>query len=200
MESKITATAPITELLRLTREGNGEAQEHLFGLIFGQLRRIAASRLRRERRRAELEPTELVNEAYFLLFGERDRAFANRNHFLAVAARAMHCILIDLARKRQAAKRGFDFQRVTFGDWIPGQEENAVERLLLFEEVLRRLEEFDKRAAQIVELKVFVGLTFEEIGDVVGLSARTVKRDYQAAKCWLSAELSLPRQTNGMGA
>lgn len=189
IESRISASLPVTELLQLAERGDTEAEDRLFRAIFGHLRRLAAAKLRKESRGAGLEPTELVNEAYSHLFSNGKRYFSNRAHFLAVAARAMHCILVDIARKRRACKRDWGLHQVTLNEFIPTAVETWPERLLLFDDVLRRLAEFDARAAQIVQLKVFVGSTDEEIADVVGRSSRTVKRDYKAAKAWLQAEL-----------
>jgi RNA polymerase sigma factor (TIGR02999 family) len=186
------ATAPITELLRFAQQGDAQAEEYLFRAVFGHLRRLAAASLRRENGRVCLEPTELVNEAYLHLFGERTKDFKNRTHFLAVAARAMRCILIDIARKRKAAKREGALRQVTLDEFIPSNVQNWPERLLALEEVLLRLAEFDPRAAEIVELKVFLGSTDQEVSDIVGKSLRTVKRDWKIAKAWLQAELSPP--------
>jgi RNA polymerase sigma factor (TIGR02999 family) len=190
-----TVSAPITELLRLTTEGDRDAREYLFRVIFGQLRRIAAGRLNREKGRSGLEPTELVHEAYIQLFGERERVFQNRVHFLAVAAQAMHYVLIDLARKRKSVKRNWGSNRVDLGDAIPDNSCKWSETLLQFEEVLQRLGAFDKQGMQVVELKVFLGATDEEIAAIIGKSSRTVKRDFRSAKEWLVLELSTPAQS-----
>lgn len=190
METRSAASAPITELLRLSREGDSQAREQVFQAVFAHLRRIAAARLRMERGNQELEPTELVNEAYLDLFGRSGREFADRTHFLAVAARAMHCILVDLARRRKAAKRSWGCQ-VTLSDLIPSGREKWPDRVLLFNDLMQRLAKFDARAAQIVELKLFVGCTFDEVAKIVGKCPRTAKRDYKAAKAWLQAELNI---------
>jgi RNA polymerase sigma factor (TIGR02999 family) len=189
MEDWISAGVPVTELLRLSERGDTAAEDLLFRAIFGHLRRLAASKLKNENRRTSLEPTELVNEAYYHLFGTGKRCFNNRAHFMSVAARAMHCVLVDVARKRNAGKRNWGTHQVTLNEFLPVAAETWPERMLQFEEVLRGLAEFDARAAQIVELRVFVGLKDEEIAEVVGISSRTVKRDYKAAKAWLEAEL-----------
>jgi RNA polymerase sigma factor (TIGR02999 family) len=149
---------------------------------------MAAVHLSRESASNALEPTELVNEVYLHLFGKKVRDFENRNHFISVAARAMRCILIDIARKRKAVKRGFGFQ-VTLDELIPGSQSEWPERLLNLESALTRLASFDPRSAQIVEMKVFMAASDEEIASVIGKSARTIKRDFRAAKAWLQAEL-----------
>src|SRR5258708_15496945 len=200
MDASTAASAPITELLVQARLGDSQAEEYLFRAVFGHLRRLAATKLYHERARSGLEPTELVNEVYLHLFGDRTKAFHDRNHFFGVAARAMRCILIDLARKRKAAKREAGIRHVTLDELLPDPTQVWQERLLAFEELLRRLAEFDPRAAQIVELKVFVGSTDQQVADSIGKSVRTVKRDYKAAKAWLQSELTrtgglIPRST-----
>jgi RNA polymerase sigma factor (TIGR02999 family) len=194
------SSAPITELLRLSQQNDPQAREYLFQAVFSHLRRIAAQRLRKENATAALEPTELVNEAYLSLFGDNNREFCNRAHFMAVAAHAMRCILIDMARKRKSAKRNWGDFQVTLSEIIPAVSPSWTERLLHFEDVMKRLEQFDPRAAQIVELRIFVGFTEEEIAGTLGISSRTVKRDYRAAKAWLQAELSpFANQAKGKG-
>ncbi len=188
MDPATPVTAPITELLFLARQGDSQAEDLLFRSIFGQLRRIAAIHLSRENGANMLEPTELVNEAYLHLFGEHVRDFKNRNHFLAVSARAMRCILIDIARKRNTVKRGFGLQ-VTLDDLIPGSQSEWPERLLNLESALVRLASFDPRAAQIIEMKIFTGTSDEDIASILGKSPRTIKRDFRAARAWLQAEL-----------
>ena len=188
MDEMTPETAPITELLQLARQGNAQAEDLLFRSIFGQLRRLAVLHLGRENGSNILEPTELVNEVYLHLFGDHVRNFENRNHFLAVSARAMRCILIDIARKRKASKRSFGLQ-VTFDELIPGSQSEWPERLLGVECALIRLATFDPRSAQIMELKIFMGSSDEEIAAILGKSARTVKRDFKAARAWLQSEL-----------
>lgn len=188
MDQMSPATAPITELLQQARQGNSQAEDQLFRAIFGQLRRLAVTHLSRENGSNVLEPTELVNEVYLHLFGDHVRSFENRNHFLAVSARAMRCILIDIARKRNASKRGFGLQ-VTFNDLIPDGHSEWPKRLLIVESALVRLASFDPRSAQIMEFKIFMGSSDDEIAAILGKSARTVKRDYKAARAWLQAEL-----------
>lgn len=183
------ASIPITELLRLSQAGDAQAEEHLFRAVFGQLRRIAAASLREEHNSPLMEPTELVNEAYLHLFGERNKDFKNRDHFFRVAARAMRCILIDIARKRRSAKRSVGLRQVELDVAIPDKRFQWPEKVLMFESVLVKLEQFDRRAAEIVELKVFLGLTDEQVAENLGCSSRTVKRDYKVAKSWLRAEL-----------
>jgi RNA polymerase sigma factor (TIGR02999 family) len=190
MKTTAAASAPITDLLQQAQQGDLQAEEYLFRAVFGHLRRLAAAKLRSEQGRSGLEPTELVNEVYLHLFGERTRKFKDRAHFWAVAAHAMRCILIDVARKRKASKRDAGLRQVTLNELIPAPSRAWPERLLTFEQLLVRLSEFDPRAAEILELKVFLGSTDQQVAEIIGLSVRTVKRDYQAAKAWLQAELS----------
>jgi len=181
---------PITELLRLSQQGDTQAEDYFFRAVFGQLRRIAAASLRREGATASLEPTELVNEAYIHLFGERCKDFKNREHFFRVAARAMRCVLIDIARKRKAAKRDNGLRQVSLDEVMLSATESWPDKMLALESALLRLAQFDPRAAEILELKAFLGFTDQQVADCTGIGIRTVKRDFKAAKAWLQAELS----------
>lgn len=188
VDTRFSTSVPITELLKLSQQGDAQAGDHLFRVVFGQLRRIAAANLRREQN-APLQPTELVNEAYLHLFGNREKDFQNREHFFRVAARAMRCVLADIARKRNAAKRMGGLIQVPLNEAIPDSRRAWPEKVLMFEEALSKLAQMDSRAAEIVELKVFLGLTDQQVSDNLGYSVRTVKRDFKAARAWLQAEI-----------
>jgi RNA polymerase sigma factor (TIGR02999 family) len=190
VDNRFSSSIPITELLRLSQQGDTQAGDHLFRVVFGQLRRIAAANLRREHHPLPLQPTELVNEAYVHLFGNREKDFQNREHFFRVAARAMRCVLADIARKRNATKRMDGLIQVPLDEAIPDSRRAWPEKVLMFEEALLKLAQMDSRAAEIVELKVFLGLTDQQVSDNLGYSVRTVKRDFKAAKAWLQAEMS----------
>lgn len=190
VDNRFSTSIPITELLKLSQQGDTQAGDHLFRVVFGQLRRIAAANLRREHHACPLQPTELVNEAYVHLFGNREKDFKNREHFFRVAARAMRCVLSDIARKRNAAKRMDGLIQVPLDEAIPDSRLAWPEKVLMFEEALIKLAQMDPRAAEIVELKVFLGLTDQQVSDNLGYSVRTVKRDFKAAKAWLQAEMS----------
>lgn len=189
MSPRAVSSTAITELLRLSQQGDSSAAQELFDAVYAHLRQIAALHLRKEGRPNCLDPTELVHEAYFKLFGEREKQYTSRAHFWGVATQAMRCILVDLARKRRAAKRVGELRQVTLNELMPEPDERWPEDMLFFDQVRDKLAQFDARSAQIVDLKMLMGFTDEEIGQILGVSERTVKRDFKAAKAWLRAEL-----------
>jgi RNA polymerase sigma factor (sigma-70 family) len=181
----------------------------LMPLVYDELRRIAARYISRERPGQTLQATALVNEAYVRLAAERPREFANRTHFLAIAALSMRQILVQRARARRAAKRGGAPQRVTLNDGnldpaqlpagspqahphavagFSGDAPAAIDVLAL-DEALSRLSSIDQELARIVELRYFAGLTVEETAAVVGSSPATVKRHWATARAWLRQAL-----------
>lgn len=179
----------VTLLLADVRAGRAGAADRLFPLVYDELRRLAASYLRRERRDHTLQPTALVHEAFLRLVGAEDQRWESRAHFLAVAARAMRRILIDHARGRHAQKRGGKAAKVSLADL----DQPAVDRddyLIALDEALERLGRLDERQARVVELRFFGGLTIEEAAAVLGVSHATVERDWNVAKAWLHREVT----------
>ncbi len=162
--------------------------EQLFALIYDELRRIAAGLLRRERPEHTLQPTALVHEAYLKLVDQTRIRWQDRAHFLGIAARAMRQILVDHARGRAAKKRGGGRQRVTLDEGLLAEEGKELE-LLALDDAMTRLAGFDERAARVVELRIFGGLTVTEIALVLGVSKRTVDGDWSVARMWLAREL-----------
>ena len=156
----------------------------LMPLVYDELRRIAAGYIRRERPGQTLQATALVNEAFVRLASERPRPFANRQHFVAIAALSMRQILVQRARARNAAKRGGAPDRVTLDENLVSAEPPGVDVLAL-DEALTRLAALDPGQARIVELRYFGGLTVEETADAVGVSPATVKRQWAMARAWL---------------
>jgi len=177
----------LTALLRDASEGDQNALDRLMPLVYGELRKIAASYLRRERKDHTLQPTALVHEAYLRLTNQRDMAWQNRAHFYGIAAQMMRRILVDHARKRQAAKRDARSWKVATAE-VDGGAESAPE-LLALDRALEELEKIDPQQAKIVELRFFGGLTVEETAEVAGISPRTVKREWRTAKAWLRREI-----------
>lgn len=173
----------ITRLLLAVRDGDGEAHSELASLIYPQLKHIAQNCIRGERPDHTLQPTALVHEAYIRMAG-RDIKWANRAHFFAVAAHIMRQILVDYARQHRAAKRSGNRQKVDLQDATVTSVE-IPEKVLSLDEALSRLAEWDPRQASVVEMRFFAGLTEEEIGEVLGISVRTVKRDWKLARAWL---------------
>jgi RNA polymerase sigma factor (TIGR02999 family) len=145
--------------------------------------------MRREQPGQSLQATMLVHDAYLRLVNQEERSWRNRSHFFAVAAHLMRQILIDYARARNAAKRGRGRARLPLEDVIVVSDDK-LEEVVAVDDLLQKLAEKDPRLAQIVELRFFGGLTEEEIGGALGISARTVKRDWQVARAWMHGEVS----------
>ena len=178
----------ITELLALANEGDRSAEDRLFKYLYRDLRRLAAGYLRRERADHTLQPTALVNEAYLRLFGDRHAPIRDRHHFLALAARAMRCLLVDHARARRSRKRGLGVNPVTFEDAM-AYDPRSPDQIIFVDQLLSRLAEWDPRQCRVIELRFFGGLTEREIAQVLGVSERTVKRDSRFGQAWLAGEL-----------
>jgi len=179
----------ITELLAEVREGNSASESRLAELVYDQLHGIAARFMRYERPDHTLQATVLVDDAYLHMVNQEDRNWQNRSHFYAVAAQVMRRILIDHARTHNAAKRGGGISPVELEEaLVLGQD--RWEELIAVDEALTHLGERDPRLARIVEMRFFAGLTEDEVAEALGISSRTVKRDWQVAKAWLHGELS----------
>lgn len=176
-------TARLAELTR----GDGAALERLLPVVYDELRRLAASWLRKERAGHTLQPTALAHEAFLRLVNQREVAWQNRAHFLGVAAQAMRRILVDHARRRRALRRGGGLERVTLrADGAVEAPEVAFEDL---DRALCALAERSARQSRVVELRYFGGLTIEETAEVMAISPMTVKRDWTLARAWLFREL-----------
>jgi len=161
----------------------------LLAIVYQELKHIARRHMSRERPDHTLQATALANEAYIKLVADRDYEWKNRQHFFAVAASAMRRILVDHARARGSLKRGGDVIRINIDDTAVVRQSNPAE-LIDLDNALMRLAELDPRQCRIVELKFFAGLTEEEIGEVLGVNSRTVKRHWKVARAWLHGELS----------
>jgi RNA polymerase sigma factor (TIGR02999 family) len=179
----------ITRWLGDWRQGDERARDELFAIVQPQLQQIAARYLHRERPDHTLEPNALVNELCLRLMGGEPIAFNDRAHFFAVAAQTMRRILIDHARSRLADKRGGDQQRVNLSaveGWNPVRRS---EDIIALDGLLSKLEKADPRAARVVELRFFGGLSEEEVAEVLSIATITVKRDWKAARAWLVSRL-----------
>lgn len=185
---RTTNCTPVTELLHLSSRGDHSAEARLLEVLNPELRWAAARCMRTERRDHTLQPTALVNEAYLRLAGRKDVCWQNRGHFLAVATQVMRRVLIDHARTRRSEKRGGRARRVDLDD-VPASAHNWAEEILALDAALTRLAKFDPRQVRIIELRFFGGLTEAEIGAEIGVSERTVKREWKVGKAWLFGEL-----------
>lgn len=178
----------VTQLLREIREGRQDALDELFPIVYGELRALARRELRREHQLRTIEATGLVHEAYCKLIDQTRADFRDRSHFLKVAARAMRQALVDAARERLAAKRGGNWERVTMSGVDLGFE-IPLRELVALDRALDRLEEMEPRLRQVVELRYFAGMTAEETAEVLGVTERTVHRDWVKARAWLYKEI-----------
>jgi len=181
----------ITLLLQQAANGDPDIERQVFEALYAELRRVAGYQMRRERVNHTLQPTALVNEAYLRLIGGKSITWESRAHFLNAAGQIMRRILIDHARAVQSAKRPGARQRVEFDDAMPVVVTEP-ETVLAVDAALGKLERLDARQARIVELRYFAGLSVEETAKVVGVSEKTVKRDWAMARAWLEGELRTP--------
>jgi len=184
----------ITELLVAWRGGDRAALDRLFPLVYEELRRISHRQLGAERAGHTLSTTALVHEAYLKLVDQTRAQWVDRAQFYAVAARAMRRILVDYARRHRAAKRGGDRERVSLDVQNLGEPlaeapaaaaDERADTLIALDDALARLAELDERLSRVVECRFFGGLTEEETAAVLGVTARTVRRDWVKAKAWL---------------
>jgi RNA polymerase sigma-70 factor (ECF subfamily) len=182
----MSATHEVTRLLVRWANGEKQALDDLTPLVYKELRRLAASHLRRERKSHTLQPTALVHEAYLRLVDQKHPNWQNRSHFFGVASQLMRRILVDHARKRQADKRAV--KGVSLEEAVSFQQGRGRE-LLALDASLTLLEKLDPRKGRAVELRYFGGLSIEEIAQMLDVSAVTVRRDLRMARVWLSREM-----------
>ena len=179
----------VTQLLLAWSAGDENALNELIPLVYEELRRLAKSHMRRERPGHTLQTTALVNEAYLRLVDARSVRWQSRAHFFAIAARLMRQILVDFARSRGSAKHGKGLEAETLEEALvvtPQQSTN----LVALDDALKSLARVDARKSQVVEMRFFGGLTEEETAEVLKVSEKTVRRDWNLAKVWLMRELS----------
>jgi RNA polymerase sigma factor (TIGR02999 family) len=185
------STGQVTLLLKAWSAGRKEALDDLMPLVYSELRKLAASHMRRERPNHSLQVTGLVNEAYLKLIDQRDANWQDRRHFFGIAAQCMRRILVDHARHRRAQKRGSGDTHVVLDEQLHGAVERSCEVVAL-DDALQALAELDARQAKIVELRYFGGMTHAEIADALDMSVSTVKRDLDASQIWLTHAMSRP--------
>jgi RNA polymerase sigma factor (TIGR02999 family) len=188
MDAPAVSEQRVTELLTRWSQGDDAALAELTPLVYGELRRLAHRYMNTERTEHTLQTTALVNEAYLRLADQTNPRWQNRAHFFAVAARAMRQILVSYARSQRAQKRGGGAFKMELDEAALVSPEESKE-IIYLHEALERLATLDSRKAQVVELKYFGGLTYDEIAEVLKISQVTVRRDWEFARLWLYTEL-----------
>jgi RNA polymerase sigma factor (TIGR02999 family) len=186
MDATMAKSSDVTALLQALDPGDDEVVDALFDRVYDELHDLAHRQLQRLQPDQTLNTTALVHEAYIKLVDQSEADWEDRTHFFAVSATAMRHIIINYARKQSAKKRGGDVPHVEFDEQMMAPQEGA-EALITVDRALDRL---DERMARVVELRFFGGLTQEESAAVLDVSTRTVRRDWTAARAWLSKALS----------
>ena len=186
-------TGDVTRLLEAAVAGDGEALDRLLPLVYEDLRRVAHRQLDREGGGHTLQTTALIHEAYLKLAAGGAMSATSRAHFLAIAARAMRQVLVDYARRRKAAKRGGGVISVTLGDQAQPADTSADDLLALDD----ALKELDPRQRQVIECRFFGGMEEKDIAEALGVSERTVRRDWVKARAWLYQALYSERPSPG---
>ncbi len=183
--------AEVTRLLHSAADGDEQAFDRVFQLVYDELHRLARI-IRRGKASETLNTTALVHEAYVRLVPSQKLEWAGRGHFLAVAARAMRQVMVRAAERKTTAKRGGGEAPIAFEEELHGSSGDQVspERVLVLDEALARLEALEPRQARVVECRFFAGLSVEETAGALGISEPTVKRDWRAARAWLAREMA----------
>lgn len=187
----VTQPSEITELLTAWGAGDSAALDQLVAALYDELHRLARRCMAGERARHSLQPTALVNEAYLRLIDTRRVQWQNREHFLAMAARQMRRVLVDIARAKGYQKRGGAAVHVTFDEALPVLQEPGRD-LVALDDALDALAQVDERKARVVEMRFFGGLSVEQSARALQVSVDTVMRDWKMAKAWLLRELKQP--------
>jgi RNA polymerase sigma factor (TIGR02999 family) len=180
----------VTQILNQIQQGNVAAAADLLPLVYAELRRLASHKMNKEKPGQTLQPTALVHEAYMRLVGDDAVKWDSRAHFFAAAAEAMRRILIENARRRKSLKRGGDMREQELADVDAIVDFDDVDELLDLDAALTKLAVDEPGLARLVELRYFAGLTVEEAAQALGVSTRTVKRNWAFARAWLGRELN----------
>jgi RNA polymerase sigma factor (TIGR02999 family) len=178
----------VTKLLRRLQEGDKDAESQLITTVYSELKRLARSHMRGLRQDQTLQPTALVHEAYIKLTGASRIDWTDRHHFFCLASQAMRQVLVDYARKRLSQKRGGQARVLLLDETLVANKGTATE-ILEVNDALERLSEFEPRVFQVINLRFFGGLSVDETAKVLGISARTVKREWRVGRAWLRGEL-----------
>ena len=185
----------VTCILDRAQQGDPKAAEELLPLVYDELRRLAAHKMANETPGQTLQATALVHEAWIRLAGQRNQHYQNRHCFFGAAAEIMRRILVDRARRRQAARHGGGLERVELDAIeIPAANDELIQSV---HEALDGLEKLDPEKAEIVKLRFFVGLSFEEIAALLGVNERTVRRHWTFARAWMCHELGVQPDSTG---
>lgn len=192
-ESKPSNAAAMKDTLARLQKGDSEAADEIFPIVYEELRRIAGSRMKRERLNHTLRPTALVHEAYVKISGQADARVKSNTHFVAIASLAMQRILTDHARGFKAEKRGGNRKREIQHEGNSQENESPIDYSVLEEiaKSVERLAEVDERKATVVRLRMLGGLSIPEVAEVLGVATSTVSADWKGAKGWISQELDL---------
>jgi RNA polymerase sigma factor (TIGR02999 family) len=182
-------TRKITGLLQAWRAGNPGAGDKLMEAVYGELRRLARRQMRHERGDHTLQATALVHEAYLRLCGSDTIEWKDRAHFFAVAARQLRRVLVDHARRVNSEKRGGGYIQFSLADADCAMVDRD-ERLLAIDEALERLQALDERAAKVIELRFFGGLSEQEAAEALSISLATLRRDWEFARTWMASQLA----------
>lgn len=182
-------TSQVTKLLKDWSKGDKKAFDRLMPFVYKELRKRASVYLKNERRGHTLQTTALINEAYINLVDKDDIDWESHSHFYAISSKAMRRNLVDYARARKRKKRGGKAENLPLEDVRFVSSKGKSIDLVVLDEALHRLAEFDERQAKIVELKYFCGMTTQETAEILGVSNATVRRDWRMAKAWLYQEL-----------
>ncbi len=183
-----------TELVSDASGGDEQASDRLMELVYTELRDMAGGLMRRERSDHTLQPTALVHDAFIRLCDQDRVNWQGRTHFKAVAAQAMHRVLVDHARSKKREKRGGGWRRIEMADAFRLAGSGPLDALVLHD-AMARMAELDERQAEVARYRVYGGLTNEETSRLLGVSIRTVERDWKMAQAWLRRELSQDTRT-----
>ena len=195
MVKKEAIVSELTRILQSVEQGDASAADQILPLVYDELRKLAAARMTNEAKGHTLQPTALVHEAWLRLTHEEPNThFANRAHFFAAAAEAMRRILVDHARRKATGKRGGGWERLNL-DKVEIAADADDDTLLLVNESLEKLAHEEPKAAEIVKLRFFAGLTLEEAGQVLGFTERTAKRHWAFARAWLYDAMKTARES-----
>jgi RNA polymerase sigma factor (TIGR02999 family) len=189
-QQQSSSSLEITQLLLAWGSGDKQALDALMPVVYDELRRLARRYMRRQNPGHTLQTTALVNEAYLRLIDSSRVRWQDRRHFFAISAQLMRRVLVDFARAKNSLKRGGEQIQITLDEKIESPSGEKATDLVALDEALQKLAKLSARQSQIVELRYFGGLNEEEIAATLGISTRTVRRDWSLARAWLFRELS----------